>query len=295
MECVALIGLGVMGSRMGMRLLKAGFPLVVYNRTRDRALPLAQAGAYLAASPREATGRADVVISMVTDNAASKAIWLGENGALAGSKGQSVLIECSTLSPSWISELAAAARQHDCSLLDAPVTGSRTEVEKGELLFLAGGDEDVVERARPVLMAMARDVVRIGPSGSGALMKLINNFFAGVQIAVLAEALTLIERTGLDREKALSVLFGGALGSPLTKAIAPRMLNRDYTINFALRLMEKDMSYALAEAGGHRVLLKTVRAAREAFRFAVESGLGDKDFSAVIEPLRAESAKMPRA
>lgn len=292
MKHVALMGLGVMGSGMGERLLKAKFPLVVYNRTPERTLTLAQAGAQVASSPCDAAAQADIILSMVTDDAASRKIWLGQSGALAGSKPGSILIECSTLSPSWIEELAAAAAQHGCTLLDVPVTGSKVQVEAGELLFLAGGEKEAVEMARPVLMAMGRDVVYLGPSGSGARMKLINNLFAGVQIAVLAEILALIERAGMDREVVLGVLFGGALGSPIVKTISTRMLNKDYNVNFSLKLMEKDLRYALAEGGCNNLSLKTVAAARELFHSAVEKGFGDRDFSAVVEPIRASNSNV---
>ena len=283
---VALIGLGLMGSGMARRLLGAGFPLSVYNRNPERAAPLAAEGAHVAASPREAAARADVVLSMVADDAAARAVWLGEQGALAGAARGTVLVECSTVTVEWIEELARAAAAAGCELLDAPVTGSRTHAASGELSFLVGGPLAALETARPVLAAMSRAIVHVGATGRGALLKLVNNFLCGVQAASLAEALALIERSGLDRAKALEVLTNGAPGSPLVKTLAARMTARDYTPNFLLKLMAKDMSYAMREGGRHGVALTTAASALELYEQAIGDGRGDEDFSVVVEPLR---------
>jgi 3-hydroxyisobutyrate dehydrogenase len=224
---------------------------------------------------------------MVADDEASRRVWLGEDGALAGAKPGTVLIEASTLSPVWVRQLAAIVSEHGCGFLDAPVTGSKTHAASGELLFLAGGEASVLERALPVLKAMSRDVMHLGPVGSGALMKLVNNFLCGVQAAAFAEGLALIEKSGLDREQALAVLINGAPGSPVVKTMAARMGARDYTVNFHLELMQKDLAYSLAEAERHGVALGTAAAARQLFQRACEQGLGKQDFAAVIEPLRA--------
>jgi 3-hydroxyisobutyrate dehydrogenase len=283
---VALIGLGLMGSGMARRLLGAGFPLSVYNRNPERAAPLAAEGAHAAASPREAAARADVVLSMVADDAAARAVWLGEQGALAGVARGRVLVECSTVTVEWIEELARAAAAAGCELLDAPVTGSRTHAASGELSFLVGGPLAALEAARPVLAAMSRAIVHVGATGRGALLKLVNNFLCGVQAASLAEALALIERSGLDRAKALEVLTNGAPGSPLVKTLAARMTARDYTPNFLLKLMAKDLSYALGEGRRHGVSLFTAASALDLYQQAIAGGHGDEDFSVVVEPLR---------
>src|SRR5205085_491681 len=146
------------------------------------------------------------------------------------------------------------------------VTGSRTQAASGQLTFLVGGDEASFAKATPVLQAMSKDIVHLGPIGSGAKLKLINNFLCGVQIASLAEGLTWIERSGLDRTKALQILKTGAPGSPLLNAISARMEARDYDVNFLLRLMEKDLAYADQEASGTGVELTTGRAARQLFQ-----------------------------
>ena len=287
MQKVSLMGLGTTGAGMAGQLLKAGFPLTVWNRSRARAAALADEGASIAASPRAAAEASDVIISMVSDDEASRQVWLGEEGVLAGVKPGAVLIESSTLSPAWVRQLAAAASEHGCGFLDAPVTGSKMQAANGELLFLVGGESPVLDCVLPVLQAMSRDVMHLGPVGSGALMKLVNNFLCGVQAAAFGEALALIEKSGLDREQAIAVLLNGAPGSPLVKAMAFRMAPRDYTVNFALELMQKDLSYALAEAEQHSASMNMAAAAHQLLATANEQGWGKHDFSALIEPLRS--------
>lgn len=287
MRAVTLLGLGTMGNGMANQLIAAGFPLTVWNRSPAKARALAAAGARVAETPRLAAAGADVIISMVADDAASRAVWLGESGALAGARAGTVLIECTTASPGWIQELGAAARERACTLIDAPVTGSRTEAESGRLLFLTGGDPAVIEGVGDVLEAMGRGVLQLGPLGSGAFVKLVNNFVCGVQVAALAEAVTLIESSGLDRGRALSVLLEGAPGSPLVRGVAARMLEPSDQVNFAVDLMAKDLTYATSVAAAHHIDLATARAALELFHAAGERGLGRRDIAAVVEAVGA--------
>ena len=283
---VAILGLGIMGSGMAGRLLSADFPLVVYNRNLAKAAPFSSSGAVVAHSPREAASNAEVIISMVADDAASRDVWLGDHGALAGAPAGSVLIESSTLTVKWVLELAAAAAQAKCQLLDAPVTGTKPHAASGELVFLVGGTAEALAAAQPVLSVLGRDIVHIGPSGSGARLKLINNFLCGVQAASFAEASSLIDASGLDRGKALAVLTNGAPGSPLVKAISARASAGDSTTYFLLRLMAKDIAYALAEAERSGLTLQTAASALEVFKHAIAKGHGDEDFSTVIKSLQ---------
>ena len=283
---VTFLGLGIMGGGMARRLLGAGIPLVVYNRNRAKAEALP--GARTAATAREAAADADIILSMVADDVASRAMWLGENGALAGAPRKAVLVECSTLTVEWVGELAKAAAEKGNEFLDAPVTGSKNQAAAGELNFIVGGSGAALDRIRPVLAPMSRSITHLGPTGSGALVKLINNFVCGVQVASIAEALAWIEQSGIDRAKALSVLLDGAPGSPLVKTITARMTTADFTPNFMLKLMAKDLRYAVKEGGARGVTPTTAVAALEVFQKAVAAGLGEKDMSAVIELLRAK-------
>jgi 3-hydroxyisobutyrate dehydrogenase len=280
---VAILGLGIMGGGMARRLVTANFPLAVYNRKREKSDALASEGAFAAATPREAASRSEIVLSMVSNDEASRDVWLGENGALADAARNSLLIECSTLSVGWIRELADKAADRGCRFLDAPVTGTKPHAASGELTFLVGGKADEVEAAKPVFSVLGRETIHLGAVGSGALMKLINNFICGVQAASLAEGLALIHAGRIDRAKALSILTGGAPGSGIVKRVADRVTAGDYTPNFALRWMAKDLSYAIAEGSGNGITLQTATAALSRFQQAINEGHGDEDFSAVAK------------
>jgi 3-hydroxyisobutyrate dehydrogenase len=285
---VAFLGLGIMGGGMTRRLLGAGVPLTVYNRNRARAEELVALGAKVAESPRAAAAGADIIIGMVADDVASRGIWLGGNGALAGAKKGAILIESSTLTVDWVRELAAAANKHGCEFVDAPVTGSKMQAASGELNFYVGGSAAALEKIRPVLLPMSRTISHLGPTGSGALLKLINNYLCAVEVAAFGEAVALIERSELDRTKALAVLMDGAAASGVTKTVVARMTAPDFTPNFLLRLMTKDIGYAIKEAAARGQKLSTAAAALEIFQRAVNTGHGEKDMAAIVEPMRAE-------
>jgi 3-hydroxyisobutyrate dehydrogenase len=285
MQRIAFLGLGVMGTGMVTRLLDAGFPVTVWNRNAARAEPVARKGAAIAASPREAAAAADVVIAMVADDNASRAVWTGADGALAGLRGGVVAIECSTLSPAWVTELAGRVEARGASFLDAPVTGSKPQAANGEVLFLVGGDAADLESVRAVQRPMSRDAVHMGPVASGARMKLVNNFMSAVQAVALGEALAFSHECGLDPVGAMHVLANGAPGSPLVRTVGARMMAQDYDVNFFLRLMRKDLSYASEEAKRHGVELRTAEAALTRFDQAMAAGWGDADFAAVAESI----------
>jgi len=276
-----------MGAGMAGRVLTAGFPLAVYNRNPEKTAPFAKAGAYVARTPRDAAARADIIITMLADDNASRAVWLDKNsGALAGAAPGTWLVESSTASVRWVHELAAAAKKRECELLDAPVTGSRPQAAAGELLFLVGGSAEALAAVRPVLAVMSRDILHLGPIGSGATLKLINNFLCGVQAASLAEAMALLNASGLNKEKSISVLTAGAPGSPLVKILTTRAAANDFTPNFVLRLMAKDLTYAREEGARHGVQMNTATPAIADFEKAIAAGYGDEDFSAVIPALQ---------
>ena len=288
---ITLLGVGIMGSGMARSLLRARFPLTVYNRTRAKAEPLAAQGARIAATPREAAAGADVVIGMVGDDEASRAIWLGDEGALAGARPDAVLVECSTLSPAWVRELAGLMAVRGLAFLDSPVTGSKDAAEAGELRLLVGGAGEALERARPALEAISQRIVHLGPNGSGAIMKLINNLMIAVQTVALAEGLVLAERAGLDLQQVVPLLINGAPGSPIVKGKAARMAAGDYgDPQFTLRWMRKDAGYALRMADDFGVPMPTLASAHEVYQSARNLGLDEADFAAVAEVLRRQTA-----
>jgi 3-hydroxyisobutyrate dehydrogenase len=223
---------------------------------------------------------------MVSDDVASRDMWLGDEGALNGVARGAVVVECSTLTISWVNELAQAAAERGCECVDAPVTGSKAAAAGGELNFIVGGTAGAVEKVRPALNAMGRSVTHLGPTGSGALVKLANNFLAGVHVAAWAEALAWIERTGIDRAKAVAFLMEGAAASPVTKVVSARMAAEDFTPNFFLRLMTKDLGYAVREAAEKGVTLDTATSALIRFQAAIAAGQGDEDMAAIVKSVR---------
>ena len=287
---IAFLGLGIMGSGMARRLLEAGARLSVFNRSAERAAPFAKEGARVAASPRDAVADADIVFSMVADDAASGAMWDGGYGALAGVRPGTLLVECSTVTVGRITELAEAAKRIGCELVDAPVTGSKLQAAGGELTFLVGGTEPALARIRQALDAMGRTVVHLGPVGSGALVKLINNFLAGVQAASLAEAIAVIERSSLDRNQTVGAIVTGSPGSPVMKTLASRILADDFSPNFYLRLLAKDLGYAIAEGERVGVPMTMASGALELLNHSIARGDGDKDMAAVVEQFRTATA-----
>jgi len=283
---IAFLGLGIMGSGMAGRLLDAGARLTVFNRSAERATPLAGRGARVATSPRDAVADADIVFSMVADDSASHAMWEGGSGALAGVRPGTVLVECSTLTVGRITDLAESATRIGCELVDAPVTGSKVQAAVGDLFFLVGGSEHALARVRPALDAMGKTIVHLGPVGSGALVKLINNFLAGVQAASLAEAIAIIERSSLDRNQTVAAIVNGSPGSPVMKTLASRILAEDFTPNFYLHLLAKDLGYAIGEGESRGVPMSMASAALGLLQSSIARGDGDKDMAAVVEQFR---------
>ena len=283
---VAALGLGIMGAGMARQLVRQGFDVTVWNRDVAKAAPLAASGARVATTPADAASHADVVFAMLATDDASRSVWLGEQGALAAMRDDAVAIESSTLTVDWIRELTTAARARGIGFLDAPVTGSKAQAETGTLSFLVGGPAELLERVRPVLAAMGGNIAHLGPSGCGAMMKLINNFLCGVQVASLAEALAMAERSGLDLRQAAAVLGAGSPGSPLVRAIGQRMVDRAYEPNFFVPLMAKDLAYARQAFAGAGIELRSADVARERFIAAERAGFGDQDIASIVELLR---------
>lgn len=288
MQRVALLGSGIMGSGMAVNWLKKGFPLTVYNRTRSKAEPFGAHGALVASTPREAAQDADVIVAMVGDDNASRAVWLGEDSALAGAKQGAILVECSTLTPDWVRELAEQARARSCDLLDAPVTGSKAAAANGQLNLFVGGEAATLEQARPALEAISKAIFHLGPVSTGATWKLINNMMTAMSLVAISEGLAMAEKAGFDVQQVAPLILNGPASSPAVQMKMPRLIERRYDdTDFSLRWMEKDMRYALALAEQLGLQLKTAEAAAEMYRKACEKGMADMDFSAVVEAVRA--------
>jgi 3-hydroxyisobutyrate dehydrogenase len=286
---VAVLGLGLMGGGMARQLLASGFPVAVWNRNPQRARAPGLEGARIANTPADAVRGAKIVIAMLAADEASRSVWLGPDGALAAMEPGAVAIEASTLTIGWVRELAEEMTSAGVDFLDAPVTGSRDQAASGALKFLVGGDAQALSRAQPALDALGTNVDHLGPIGSGAILKLVNNFLCGVQVSALAEAMAMIERSGLDPARSLALLAAGAPGSPLVRAVGQRMLDRDYAPHFRVPLMAKDLAYAAAAFGAEGIDLASAHAARDRFLAAEAAGFETFDIAAIVEPMRAAS------
>ena len=284
---VSLIGLGLMGRPMGHNLLKAGFPLVVWNRTASRADSLVAAGARLATSPKEAAAAADILITIVSDPPALEEVLWGGNeksgGAFAAIKKNAIYIDSSTVSPALARKIADASKSARIRFLDAPVTGGTWGAEKGELLFMIGGEAEIFEAARPVLSAMGKKLFHLGPNGAGQTIKLAMNLLLALQVDAFAEALALVTGAGFAGEKLVEVMQSSMARSGVLDVKAPVMLNADYKPSFPLRLMHKDLSLALDLGNQLGVPLPAAAAAREIYNSVKGSSKDDLDYAAVYK------------
>jgi 3-hydroxyisobutyrate dehydrogenase len=278
---VALLGLGLMGKPMGHNLLKKGIPLTVWNRTAARADDLVAAGARHAATPREAAAAAEVIITIVSDAPALESVLWGADGVLAGLRPGSVLVDSSTVTPALARRAAAACAERGCEFLDAPVTGGTWGAEKGELVFMVGGKAEVLDRVAPVLSAMGKQWMHIGPHGAGQVVKIATNLILVLQTVATAEALALVRGAGLPGEKLAEVMQASMGRSKLIDVKLPMMLEGRYTPSFPLRLMNKDVGLALelgAEAG---VKMPAAATAREVMSAVQRVAQEDLDYAAL--------------
>lgn len=253
MTRIAVLGTGEMGARMARNLLAAGHEVTVFNRTRARAAPLADAGARVAPTAREAAAGAGLVMAMVADDTAARAMWTGDAGALAGMDFDAVAVESSTTSVAWVRELAALAAERDLAFIDAPVVGTLPQAEARALVHLVGGPDDAVARALPVLAAMSAAQHHVGPLGQGMALKLAVNGLYAVQVAAMAELLGVLDNAGVDEHRAADVMGDLAVMSPALRAATVGMVARSFAPQFPVRLVAKDMRLLqalAADAGG---------------------------------------------
>jgi 3-hydroxyisobutyrate dehydrogenase/2-hydroxy-3-oxopropionate reductase len=285
MSTVAVVGLGAMGSRIAGRLLTAGHDVVAWNRTRGRAEELE--GAVVAASPAEAAGWADAVLTMVADPAALAAVTEGPEGIAAGLGEATTVIEMSTVGPAAIERLAASLPEG--RLLDAPVLGSISEAEAGTLRIFVGGPEPLVAAWTPLLSALGSPV-HVGPLGAGAAAKLVANTTLVTTLTALGEALALADGLGLPREAAYEVLAGTPLGAQAERR-RPALESGEFPQRFRLSLAVKDAELIAEAAAAADVDVRLVEAARSWFRDAEEAGRGEEDYSAVLAAILRLSSR----
>jgi 3-hydroxyisobutyrate dehydrogenase-like beta-hydroxyacid dehydrogenase len=285
---VALIGTGRMGSAMGARVAAAGHDLVVFNRTRSRAEDLAgQTNTRVADSAREAAEFAEVCLVSLADDPAVTATYLDDNGLIAGLQPRAVVCDASTVAPATVRGLRPLVAQKNAILLDTPVSGSVSTVESGTLTVMVGGDQDALDRARPVLDTFAKSIFHLGDVGAGATMKLVVNSLVHSLNVAVSEALVLAEKAGLDRETAYDIFEAGAAGAPYVKYKREAFLRPgEVPVAFSLDLVAKDQEliHDLAAQVGAR--MEQGEASRKLVAEAVSAGMAERDISEVAEFLR---------
>ncbi|MEW2080276.1 NAD(P)-dependent oxidoreductase [Streptomyces sp. NPDC005283] len=279
---VAVLGLGTMGTGLATRLLDQGIQVRVWNRTAERAAPLAKAGAFAAAHPADAVEGTSAAICTVADGEALKAVLRGPDGVLAGGPYPGSLVCASTVAPEEVVRLAGNAQ----SVLDVGMLGNREHARTGELRLFVGGEERVFTAGRPLLELLGKDVVHLGELGSGMRMKLLLNLLMGIEVQALAEAVELAVAAGLDRKLVLSTIAGSGFASPVMAFKSKRLAaGRFDKPDFRLRLMAKDLMLVADQAAEAGLRLPLAAAAAETHVRATEQGFGDEDCVAVTHAL----------
>lgn len=278
---IGFIGLGLMGKPMARNLLKAGFTVVVWNRTYSRAEELIREGAKQGANPRETAAQADVLITIVSDPPALEGVLWGAEGALRALRRGSIYIDSSTISPELARRVAAACAERGVEFLDAPVTGGTWGAEEGKLVFMIGGKHEVLDRVQPVLAAMGQRFFLLGPNGAGQTVKLAMNLILALEVEALAEAMALVTRAGVPGEKLVEVMQSSMARAAVLDVKAPLILKNEYPPSFPLRLMHKDIRLALELARQEGLNLPAAAASYATYSAVKEAAKDDPDYAAV--------------
>jgi len=279
---ICFIGMGHMGSHMAQRLLEAGYQLAVYDRTPERAQEVAQQRATVARSPRELAAQCEVLMVCVTDDEAQQSVMFGQDGALAGVHGGSMIIDLSTVSPDASRRLYQAAKQQGVSMIDAAVSGSVPQVEQGSLVIFVGGEQETYQQCKPILDVLGKSSFYMGASGMGTTMKLVVNTLLGLGMQALAEAIVLGEKAGIEKRLLLDVLGQTTVLTPGQKSKLENVKREQYPNNFALSLMHKDFRLVLSEAYDLSVSMPATAAAQQMYTAAMAKAM-DEDFSIIIK------------
>ena len=287
---VGFIGLGIMGQPMASNLVKAGYRLVVFNRTRKKAEAMAGEFVQVASSPAEVASKCQSVITIVTDSAAVEDVIAGPEGLLGAVTPGSIVIDMSTISPAVEQQLDSALKNVSATLVDAPVSGGDIGAQQGTLAIMAGGDRDAFERSLPLFQAMGKTITYCGPVGSGQLTKLCNQILVSVSLLAVTEAITFARKTGLNPETMIEAVKGGAAGSWQLANLGPKIARRDFAPGFMIDLMQKDLRLVLEAAGSSSVCLSAASSVHQLFNAAQTKGLGKEGTQALMKVVETGAA-----
>jgi len=285
MAKLGFVGLGVMGSRMVKRLLDKGHEVTGYNRTKSKAQWLLDAGMQWADSPREAVVASDISLSMVTNTNALKAIADGSDGLLAGLGAGKIHVDMSTVSPAYSQELAEQVKARGAAMLDAPVSGSVITLEEGKLSLMVGGDADVFEKVKTILLDIGPKVTHVGKNGLAVTMKIATNLSLAVQMLAFSEGVLIAEKAGIKREVAVEVLTNSVIASPMVKYRGPFVLQMPEEAWFNVNMMQKDMNLALELGRQLDIPLPTTAVTNEMLTASRGMGFEEQDFAVMFDAL----------
>ena len=279
---IGFIGLGIMGKPMAKNLLRAGYPLTVYNRRAEPVEELVKDGANKATSSKEVAQRTEIIITMLPDSEDSEKAILGESGVLEGTRDGSVIIDMSSIAPLVSQKIAAEAAKKKVEMLDAPVSGGEPGAIAGTLAIMVGGKKEVFEGCLPILNVMGRSVVRVGDVGAGNFVKLANQIIVAANIEAIGEAFVLAQKAGIDPELVFQAIRAGLAGSNALEAKAPMIMERNFSPGFRIRLHQKDLHNALLTGKDLGVPLPVTSLIQQMLGALINEGRGENDHSAIV-------------
>jgi 2-hydroxy-3-oxopropionate reductase len=280
---IGFIGLGIMGKPMARNLLKAGYSLVIHNRSRDPVDELSREGAQSGTNSQEVAERSEVIVTMLPDSPDVEAVYAGDEGVFAGVTPGKLLIDMSSISPVVARKLAVEAQRRGCEMLDAPVSGGETGALGATLSIMIGGKTSAVERAMPIFQSLGKNLVHVGEAGAGQVTKAANQMVVGTTIAIISEALVLAAKAGVDPTKVRQALLGGFAQSRVLEAHGQKMLDRNFKPGFRIRLHEKDMKIALATGSEYGVPLMVSGVVGQMMTAMKGMGNGDLDHAGLVK------------
>ena len=278
---IGFIGLGIMGKPMARNLMKAGYSLVVYNRTASKGHELVHAGAQQAGSPKEVAENSHIIITMVSDSPEVEEVILGPKGVIEGLKAGSVVIDMSSISPVVTQSIAVELSKKGATMLDAPVSGGETGAINGTLSIMVGGDKEVFNEVKPVLEKMGKSVVRVGRIGAGGFTKLSNQIIVAAALQAISEALVLAQKAGVDIQLVYEAIRGGMAGGRTLDMKIPMFIQRNFEPGFKMDLHIKDLKNALLAGKSLGVALPSTGLIHELFAACSAQGKGQKDHSVI--------------
>ena len=280
---VGFIGLGIMGKPMARNLIRAGYPLIVHNRSRAAVDELTREGAQAATDAKEVAGRTEIIMTMLPDSSDVDLVYAGENGIFSALKSGTLLIDMSTISPAVARKLAGEAQRRGCDMLDAPVSGGEAGAISASLSIMIGGEAAAVKRAMPIFESLGKNIVHAGRAGAGQVTKAANQMVVGTTIAIVSEALVLAAKAGVDPAKVRQALLGGFAQSKILEAHGQKMLEHNFKPGFRILLHEKDMKIALGAGFEYGVPLMVTSQVAQMMSAMKSMGHGDLDHSGLVK------------